>query len=217
MKYNVFVKIIFAIFIIIAFTFAFLLIQPLVPIFKEKITTAPSPYFVYCTMLVTALNFLWAPFLYYLGKNDKLNEKLITFREEILSKKIIIPICVEPLTKFIETETSNIRSLHVLKEEKDVIDHKFKEYIENFKKEKSIIINKFMILGSIDKSIYKYISEEVDNLEDVVIDYCALNILGNQESQREKKYDLTIKSFYETYSKILSHFISQYDRVVVRK
>ncbi len=135
----------------------------------------PPPWLIWLTALVAFGTLIWRMYTFYVDRSD-----LKTERDEYWYRNVVIPICIEPLVKFIEELTANLRKLET--ETKEVKQPKrsttYKIFLKTFKAQKDSVINRFLVLISAEAVIYQRISNALDEIEDIVTQHCAINSLG---------------------------------------
>lgn len=145
-------------------------------------------------------------------------DKTEYIKGEYWIKTIFVPMCIEPLRQFIEKQSIGIRKLHndnINKDLAGVRSSNSNKYLCEFKIEKENIASRFLVLQSINNYTYKNIVNSLDEIEDMVAEYCAFNTLDPDNIDKGKCLGLYHKAeqgMFHSLRKIIDEIIMQSDK-----
>lgn len=144
---------------------------------SEKVLT--PPWWVYLTGVIAALNFGWLVIFNIFQFNKSRSESI---RDKYWFRKILLPICINPLNEFANSQTLQLKSVEddalTSGIENGARNKLYKEYLGKFGEEKNNVINRFMVLLPVHKELYVIVSRKLDELEDSVTEYCKNKSFG---------------------------------------
>lgn len=156
----------------------------------------------YSVIIIFALMTLaWNIYIFLYQRKKKKFE----IADEYWHQKIMLPICLDPLTSFVEDRCSELRKINSNNKDDSNAREIYTNFLNEFQEEKSEIIRRFYVLSDYSSDAYDVVSEKLDELDDVVTKHCAIKALGGDVSLNEKynEYIVAEEYFYKNLGEIL--------------
>lgn len=174
----------------------------------------PPPYIIYIGIFIACITFLWkvGEFVYQRWERNK--EKISNKQYEYWFNSVLLPICLMPLVKHIEEQSSTIAEIS--KKAKNNPSNKrdlYDGFLRDFKLIHEGAMDRFMLTIPISLNLYEGVIEKLEKIEDIVTRHCAANSLDIDQTYQD--YALVRKKIYENLSEVLL-IISSENRNFIR-
>ena len=157
-----------------------------------------NPLLLYCTSAIAVINLFWTFYIYNVQRENRGIDRLNQIRGDFVSKSIILPVCIEPLKEFILEQSEKLKKLHSGETPigHGLAEKKYNEYLREFKQNKEILINKFLVIGSFCHKTYIEISNILDEIDDYVTEHCYLQSHQIEGDNQSKYFFKVVQKMY---------------------
>lgn len=152
------------------------------------LTTQPPPLLINTALLIAGITLFWRIFVYFADRGDKRRDTKANVHSDYWFSSILMPICIEPLVKFVFKSADRMFTLNAdtSGEDAEVIRISYNEFLASFKQERSDITSRCLIIASVSPDLYKSVTTKLDVIDDILTQHCYIKSNGGQSADERR-------------------------------
>lgn len=139
---------------------------------------SPPTWVVYIPFVISIVALSFSVYQFFVSRSDRKRDRDRLRDDDFWFRKIIVPICLDPLIRFMSEQSLKLRSIKEAPLSPAGEKQEYPQFLQAFKRGKNEIVSQCLILELFDGKLYEAIAEKLDGLEDYITLHCYHNSDG---------------------------------------